>query len=65
MLKKTLKITQHENVCFKKMNELKFIQVELFSYFHFMCVAANASELLCMAHLANIEHFLFYSNLSF
>ena len=30
-----------------------------------MCVAANASELFCMAHLANNERFLHHSNLSF
>ena len=35
------------------------------SFFHFMCVAADASELFRMAHLANIECFLFHSNLSF
>ena len=34
-------------------------------FFHFMRVAANASELFCMAHLANIERFLCHSNLSF
>ena len=33
--------------------------------FHFMCVAANASELFCMAYLANIERFLYHSSLSF
>ena len=33
--------------------------------FHFMCVAADASELFSMAHLANIERFLCNSNLSF
>ena len=33
--------------------------------FQFMCVAANASELYCMDHLANIEHFLYHSKLSF
>ena len=26
--------------------------------FHSMCAAVNASELFCMAHLANIERFL-------
>ena len=50
---------------FMKVNELKLTQVELFSFFHFMCVAANASELFCMAHLANYERFLYHSNLSF
>ena len=33
--------------------------------FHFICIVANASELFCMAHLANTESFLYYSNLSF
>ena len=59
MLKKILKITQNEKVRFIYMNELKLIQVELFTFFHFMCVAANASELFCVAHLANVE--LFYT----
>ena len=44
---------------------VKLIQAELFSLFHFMCVAANAFELFCMAHLASIERFLYHSNLSF
>ena len=48
-----------------KMNELKLIQVELFLLFRFMCAAANASELFHMAHLTNIERFLYHSNLSF
>ena len=52
-------------VRFIKMNELKLTEVELFLFFHFMCIAANASELFCMAHLANIEGFLCHSNLSF
>ena len=43
---------------FIKRNELKLTQVELFSFFHFMCAAANSSELFCMDHLANNEHFL-------
>ena len=30
-----------------------------------MCVAANASKLFCMTHLANIERFLYHSNLLF
>ena len=33
--------------------------------FRFMCAAANASELLCMAHLVNNERFLYHSNLPF
>ena len=44
------------------MNELKLTQVELFKFFHFMCVAANASEWFYMVHLANIERFLYNSN---
>ena len=60
---KNFKITQFEKVCFIKVNELKLTQVELFSFFHFMCAAANASELFCMAHLANIEPF--YTILTF
>ena len=47
------------------MNELKLTQVELFRFFHFKCVAADVSELFSMAHLANIERFLYYSNVSF
>ena len=57
-----LKITQLEKVRFIKKNELKLIQVKLFSFFHFKCVAANAFELFCMAHLANIERFLYHCN---
>ena len=60
-----MKVTQLEKVRFIKVNELKLTQVELSSFFHFMCVAANASELFCMAHLANIERFLYRSRLSF
>ena len=47
------------------MNELRLIQVELFSFFHFMYVAAIPSELFCIAHLANIEDYLYHSKLSF
>ena len=63
---------------FIKRNELKLTQVELFSFFHFMCVAAsafelfcvallatNAFELFCVALLATNERFLYHSNLSF
>ena len=63
--KQRLKITELEKVRFIKVNELKLTQVELFQFFRFMSVAANASELLCMAYLANIERFLYHSNLSF
>ena len=34
-------------------------------FFYFMCVAATASELFCIAHLANIECFLYHSKFSF
>ena len=40
---------------FINVNDLKLTQVQLFSFFHFMCVAANASEMFCMAYLANID----------
>ena len=50
---------------FIKVNELKLTQVQLFKFIYFMYVAANASELFCMAHLANIERFLYHSKLSF
>ena len=63
--KTKLKITQLEKVHFVKVNELKLIEVELFQFFHFMCVAADASELFCVTHLASNEHFLYHSNLSF
>ena len=43
------KKTQLEKVHFIKVNELKLTQVELCQIFNFMCVAANASELFCMA----------------
>ena len=57
--KKTrLKISQLERMRFIIVNELKLTQVGLFLFFHFMCVATNASEEFCMAHLANIERFL-------
>ena len=46
-------------------DELKLTHVELFYFFHFMCVAANASKLFFMAYLANIERFFYNSNLSF
>ena len=40
-------------------------QDEILKFFHFMYIVANASELFCMAHLANIERFLYHSKLSF
>ena len=64
-LKTRLKITQLEKASFIKVKELKLIEVELFQFVHFMCVAANASELFCMAHLANIEWLLYSSNFHF
>ena len=33
--------------------------------FHFVYIAANVSELFCMAHLPNNERFLSHSNFSF
>ena len=60
-----MKVIQLEKARFIKLNELSWIQVELFSFFHFMCAADNASELFCMAYLANDERFLYHSNFSF
>ena len=64
-LKTRLKITQLRKVRLIKVNDLKLTQNELFNFFPFMCAIANASELFCMAHLANTEHLLYHSNLSF
>ena len=44
---------------FIKVNELKLTQVELFLFIHFLCVAADISQLFCVAHLANNERFLY------
>ena len=63
--KTRLNITQLEKARFIKVNKLKSTQIELFYFFYFMCVAANASELFCVAYLANIERFLYDSILSF
>ena len=64
--KKTrLKISQLERMRFIIVNELKLTQVGLFQFFYFMCAAANASELFCTAHLANIKSFLCRSKISF
>ena len=60
-----LKIIQLEKVLFIKVNEIKLTQVELFLFFQFMCVAANASELFCMAYSVNVDRFLYHFNLSF
>ena len=62
---KKIEITQLEKVRFIKVSELKLTQVELLSFFHFMSVAANASQLFCMTHLSNIERFSYHSKLSF
>ena len=51
-------MTQLDKARFMKVNELKLTQVELLYFFHFMCAAAHASELFCMAHLVNNERFL-------
>ena len=56
-------MTELEKVRFIKVNEIKLTQTELFSFFHFIC--ANATELFCMAHLANNERFLYHCKLSF
>ena len=60
-----MKITQLEKGRFIKVNELKLTQVELFSVFHFKCVATNVSELLCIVHSSKNEGFLHHSNPSF
>ena len=36
-------------------------QDEILKFFHFMYIVANASEIFCMANLANIELILHYS----
>ena len=41
--KQRLKITKLEKTRFIKVNELKLTEVELFSFFHVICVAANTS----------------------
>ena len=50
---------------FIKVNELSLTQVELFLFLRYKFAEANASELFCIAHLANDEHFYFYTILSF
>ena len=49
---------------FIKVNKLKLIQVE-FHFSHFVCVAANASELFYMGHLANNECYFSIQNFHF
>ena len=63
--KQRLKITQLEKVRFIKVNKLILTQVELCKFLHFLYVAANAFKLFCVAYLANIEGFLYHSNLIF
>ena len=63
MHKKRLEIIQLEKVRFIKVNELKLTEVAILSFFQFLRVAANASELFCVAHSENIERFLYHSNL--
>ena len=63
--KQRLKITELEKVRFIKVNELKLIQIELFSFFLLMCAASNKSQLFCLPYLVNIKRFLYYSNLLF
>ena len=48
---------------FIKLNELELTQAELFSFLYFNSVAANVTELFCVAIQANIELFLQHSNL--
>ena len=50
---------------FIKVKELKLTQVELFKFFDFMRVAANVPKLFRMAYVANVERFLYHSNISF
>ena len=56
-------LLKNKKVGFIKVNNFKLIEVELFSFFHSMCVAANASKLFCMANQAKNECFLYHSNL--
>ena len=44
---------------------IKINSIWVISFFHLMCVVANASKLFYTANLANIERFLYHSNLSF
>ena len=56
---------QLEMLRFIKVIEIKLTKIELFSFFCFMCVAANAFKLLCMTHLENIDRFLYHSDILF
>ena len=61
-----MKTAQFAKVRLIKVNDLNLTEVSLISFFHFICVTANASELFCMVHLKkNVERFLYHSNLSF
>ena len=64
-LKNKIENNSLKKVRFIKVNEFKITQIELFYFFHFICVVANASEFFCMAYLAKIDSFLCHSNLSF
>ena len=64
-MRKKIEKFQLEKVRFIKVNELKLTQVELFSFFHLMCAASNASELFFMVHLANNECFYIILNFYF
>ena len=57
--------TQFEKMRFIKGNKLKLTQVELFLFFHFKCVAANASENLYGTFNKKMSAFLYLFNLSF
>ena len=48
---------------YTQVNELILTQAELFSFFHFMCVAADASKLFCITQLPNNKRFLYHFNL--
>ena len=63
--KQRSKISQLEKVRFIKVNQLNLTHVELFSFFHFRCVDADATKLFCMTYLPNIKRFLCHSNLPF
>ena len=65
LLEKKIENNSASEGAFYQSEWAKLTQVVLFYFFHFMCVAANASGLLYMSYLANNEHFLYHSNLSF
>ena len=45
-------------VRFVKVDELKLTKIELFSFFHFKKVTANAPELFCVVLKTSNERFL-------